>query len=256
MWRFAAAGVVGSSHLKLGMPCQDQLACAVLLDGTLVAAVADGAGSSKSAEKGAQVAVDVVMRSVSTGVESGRTDFAAMLTEAAEQARKEIVAVAHEHRVEIRELASTLLAVVIGPAGGAAYHIGDGVIVARTEAGAWGCVFWPQHGEYANTTCFLTDEDAASRKQVESFTGRVVDIALMSDGLESLALHHATKSVHQPFFNGMFEPLRQVGGNNEIPALSTELSKFLESERVRSRTDDDISLILATRAVTTNLSCP
>ena len=76
--------------------------------------------------------------------------------------------------------------------------------------------------------------------------GKVTDVALMTDGLESLALHYASKSVHEPFFHGMFQPLLDADGAKEINRLSTSLERFLSSERVGSRTDDDVSLILAT----------
>jgi hypothetical protein len=107
-------------------------------------------------------------------------------------------------------------------------------------------VFWPQRGEYANTTHFLTDEDALERLHIEPFVGKVSDIALMTDGLEPLALHYASKSVHEPFFHGMFQPLLDADGAEEINHLSASLERFLSSERVGSRTDDDVSLILAT----------
>ena len=107
-------------------------------------------------------------------------------------------------------------------------------------------MFWPQRGEYANTTHFLTDKDAAERLQIEPLVGKVTDVALMTDGLESLALHYASKSVHEPFFHGMFQPLLDADGAEEINRLSASLERFLSSERVGSRTDDDVSLILAT----------
>lgn len=247
MWRFASAQLIGSAHQKLGTPCQDRLRSVVLQNNTLVAVIADGAGSSKMAETGAQTAVDVVIQSVSDGVLSGRTDFSTLLVEAAAQAREQVMATASEHGLEPREFASTLLAVVISPAGGAAFQIGDGVIVVSDGDDDHSWVFWPQRGEYANTTHFLTDKNMVSFQQVESFTGSIMDVALMSDGLESLALHFASKSIYQPFCKGMFDPLRRKDGTGEISFLSNELEKFLGSERVRSRTDDDISLILATR---------
>src|SRR5947207_12025637 len=50
-----------------------------------------------------------------------------------------------------------------------ALPICDGVIVVSQDGGEWGWVFWPQRGEYANTTRFLTDEDAVARLEVEPF---------------------------------------------------------------------------------------
>lgn len=246
MWRYAAAHATGTSHIKAGLPCQDRLACAVLGNRTLVAAVADGAGSAALAERGAEIAVETVVRCLSRALDAGRSDYGAMLREAAVGAREAVLTEAQKHGSEPRDLASTLLVAVVGPSGGGALQIGDGVIVVNDGGDGWCWVFWPQRGEYANTTHFLTDEDAAERLQVEPFGGKVTDVALMTDGLQALALHYASMSVHEPFFHGMFRPLLDADGANEINHLSASLERFLSSERVGSRTDDDVSLILAT----------
>jgi hypothetical protein len=126
-------------------------------------------------------------------------------------------------------------------------QIGDGVIVVSDISNEWSWVFWPQRGEYVNTTNFLTDADVLHRLEIESFPGVVTDIALMSDGLEPLALNYASKIAHEPFFYGMFLPLLKAKGEAGTKALSVSLERFLSSERIGSQTDDDVSLILATR---------
>jgi protein phosphatase 2C-like protein len=246
MWRFAAARATGTSHLKTGSPCQDRFSCAILNEGTLVAAVADGAGSAPLADQGAEIAVETVVRRVSANVQRQRADFAAILVEAAAEARQAVLAAASEQGTEARALASTLLATIAGPDGGAALQIGDGVIVVSDGEG-WRWVFWPQRGEYANTTHFLTDEDAPSVLQVVALPKEVTDMALMTDGLEPLALHYAIRSVHEPFFYGIFDPLFRAEGHEEITSLSAALESFLSSQRIASRTDDDVSLVVATR---------
>jgi hypothetical protein len=242
---------------------------------TLVAAVADGAGSAALAEHGAGIAVKAVCDLLSRELDEGRSDYDAMLREAAAEARKAVFAEARRRGVEPRELASTLLVVVVGPDGGSALQIGDGVIVVSDGGNGWGWVFWPQRGEYANqisnpnrdttrfrwifwpqrgeyanTTYFLTDTDALERLRVAPRLGKVTDIALMTDGLESLALRYASTAVYGPFFRGMFRPILDAGEasvnkDREIKHLSASLDRFLSSDRVRSRTDDDVSLVLA-----------
>ena len=247
MWRYAAARTTGRSHTRAGLPCQDRLACAVVGGDTLVAALADGAGSAKLAERGAEIAVEIAFQCLSRALDLEQPDYGTLLREAAVEARKMVMAEAREHGSEPRDLASTLLVAVVGPAGGAALQIGDGVIVVNDREDHFCWVFWPQRGEYANTTHFLTDDDALQRLQVDTFPTKVVDVALMSDGLEPLALHYASCSVHEPFFRGMFQPLFDADGSNEISDLCGSLERFLSSERVGTRTDDDVSLILATR---------
>ncbi|MEO7860067.1 MAG: PP2C family serine/threonine-protein phosphatase [Nitrospirales bacterium] len=247
MWRFAAARATGKSHHKSGLPCQDRLACMVLPHDAFIAVLADGAGSAAMGEIGAEIAVNTIVARLQRALEEGRSDFGALLQEAAVQAREAVVSEAIKQELEPRSFASTLLVLMLVPEGGAALQIGDGVIVVSDGGNGWSWVFWPQRGEYANTTYFLTDDDAIERIQVETFSGAISDIALMSDGLEPLALHYASKAVHDPFFNGMFRPLHQSDGHAEIIHLSVSLERFLSSDQVGSRTDDDVSVILATR---------
>jgi hypothetical protein len=247
MWRFAAARATGSSHLRADIPCQDYFACIALPGGALVAAIADGAGSAAMAEQGAQIAVDTVATYLKESLEENRTDFDLLLREAAAAARNAVIDEAHHQGSEARSYASTLLAVVLTSEGGGAMQIGDGVVVVGDDGADWSWMFWPQRGEYANTTYFLTDENAIDRVEIDVFRGIIKDVALLSDGLESLALHYASKTVYAPFFTGMFEPLLKAEGSAEIGQLSAHLERFLSSDQVRSRTDDDTSLILATR---------
>lgn len=247
MWRFAAARTIGTSHLKANVPCQDRLACEVLANGSLVAAVADGAGSAALAERGAEIAVATVIAHLKHSLGDMRTDFDAILRESATLAREKIYAEAAREGTEVRSYASTLLAVILSSDTGGALQIGDGVIVVRDGGDEWNWVFWPQRGEYANTTYFLTDEGALDRMTTDVFPAGITDIALTSDGLEPLALHYASQTVYEPFFNGMFQSLVKAEGCGSISLLSDSLEQFLSSERVGSRTDDDVSLILATR---------
>jgi hypothetical protein len=242
---------------------------------TLVAAVADGAGSAALAERGADIAVKTVVDFLSCQLDDGRLDYDAMLREAAVEARETVLAEARRCGAEPRDLASTLLVTVVGPDSGSALQIGDGAIVVSDGGNGWGWVFWPQRGEYANqisnpnrdttrfrwifwpqrgeyanTTYFLTDTDALERLRVAPRLGKVTDIALMTDGLESLALRYASTAVYGPFFRGMFRPILDAGEasvnkDREIKHLSASLDRFLSSDRVRSRTDDDVSLVLA-----------
>ena len=68
-------------------------------------------------------------------------------------------------------------------------------------------VFWPQSGEYLNTTNFLTDEEFERRLELHALAERVDELALLTDGLQMLALRYADKSVHSPFFLPMFQAL-------------------------------------------------
>jgi serine/threonine protein phosphatase PrpC len=60
-WRVVGASVAGTSHTRLGIPCQDSNLSEILPSGFLVAVVADGAGSAAHADVGSQLAVKTVI---------------------------------------------------------------------------------------------------------------------------------------------------------------------------------------------------
>jgi hypothetical protein len=247
-WRFAVGQAMGSSHEKHGKPCQDRTSCVLVPErATLVAVVADGAGTAAQAHLGAEIAVATVSSVAQLGVRAGRTDFKQVLREGAALARERLLEAARDLQATPRDLACTLLAAIVAPIGGAALQIGDGAIVIAEEPLAWRWVFWPQKGEYANTTFFLSDENALAQAEVTDLPDEALDVALFSDGMEPLALHFASRTAHEPFFRTVFAPLHASAAHGEVPTLSQGLAQLLASPAVRARTDDDASLVLGTR---------
>ncbi len=246
MWRFAVGQAIGSAHEKLDVGSQDRVFCACLeAQHTLIAVLSDGAGSAKHAANGAQLTVDTVSSILQRGLRAGREDYEQLISEAAQVARRLLLEESAHRGVSVREYACTLIAAIVTPAEGAALQIGDGALVTGSNDASWLCTFWPQKGEYANATSFLTDDDARTKMRVTSLPPGITDMAMLSDGLESLALQYASKTAHQPFFAGAFAPLHRIGSSGECPDLSASLTDFLKSPAVQSRTDDDASLILA-----------
>jgi hypothetical protein len=249
-WRVIGASTVGSSHLQYSSPCQDR--CFYLTvdsaDGTpfLVALASDGAGSAQHAEIGAELACDVGGQAFATAVEAvGEAGLTSDLAdEVFRKVRSAISVAAETLNVTPRDLACTLLGVVIGPTKSLYFQVGDGAIVARNESGL-APVFWPESGEFANMTYFVTDIDANDHFRVE-LREATNEVALFSDGLQRLALVFATETAHEPFFEPMFQVLRR-STTDGTDALCAALERFLTSDSINERTDDDKTLILATR---------
>jgi hypothetical protein len=246
-WRYALAQAIGSSHERLNVPCQDRMSCTLVENESLIAVVCDGAGTAQHSHHGAEIAVATVASIAQLGVRAGRKDYVQILRDAAALARQRVVEEATTRGATPRDLACTLLAAIVAPIGGAALQIGDGAIVIGEQPLAWRCVFWPQKGEYANTTFFLSDEKALAQAEAAALPDDVHDIALLSDGLENLAVHFGKRTAHEPFFKAGFAPLHASDATGESEPLSAALNKMLVSPQVRARTDDDASLILATR---------
>ena len=251
-WRTIAASVVGTSHASAGLPCADAGAARVLRPRrgrpVLVAVAADGAGTSERAPEGARLACEAVLEQARRWA-SGAADLTTFGREAflpwLHKARKKIARAARVQDRKSRDFACTLLVALVGEGRAVFFQIGDGAIVYRGGDGAYVPALWPQNGEYANCTWFVTDDDAAERVQSAAAEG-VHEVALLTDGLQGLALRFDTREAHGPFFEPMFARLR-AEGEGEPESLREELRAFLGSAPVNQRTDDDKTLVLATR---------
>jgi hypothetical protein len=248
MWKLLFQSVRGSAHERSGQPCQDS--CLVRLwpsseRPVLVLACADGAGSAGHADAGARLACQGVVRLILDDLRDGlpveRIEKDTALSWYG-RVRDEIAAEAGRRGVEPGQLACTLLVAVAGVTAAAFAQVGDGAIVVR-EGDGYQTVFWPQSGEYANTTNFITDPAFADNL---AFVRRsaVDELALLTDGLQMLALNFASRTVHLPFFLPMFRKLREAEPGE---GLARALRSFLQSPAVNQRSDDDKTLVLATR---------
>jgi len=253
-WRYVAASAIGTSHEKAGGTCQDAGDCQLYAlpagETVLAAVVADGAGSAICGGEGATRSCRALLALMNELLASGKTveqvtrdtveSWIATIQNLLQEEAKPISR-------ERRDFACTILGILISDSHAACLQIGDGAIVlADSEEHAYGHVFWPDRGEYANTTHFVTEDDAIEHLQFESVNRRVVEAALLTDGLQAIALNYQQRIAHEPFFKGLFAPLRtaEQGYSRE---LSESLAAFLASPRVNEKTDDDKTLVLASR---------
>lgn len=249
MWRFICQSVQGAHHRADGSECQDSNLVRAIGDaaeGALVACVADGAGSSAHSGVGSRMACEKIVEAAAAHFEEHGTLAkleAADVLAWCEAARKAIAEDADEHDRQLRDYASTLCAAVITGGQSIFFQIGDGAIVGRRN-GVFGVVFWPQSGEYINTTNFLTSHEFLEQIQVCTVAGEFSDMALLTDGVERLALRFDSQTPHPPFFEPLFGALRAV---DNIDALTAELGQFLQSDAVQIKNDDDKTLLLACR---------
>ncbi len=247
MWRHLAASVQGASHVRSGVPCQDFSVVTELPGGGLLLACADGAGSARHADVGAETTCRALVAEVQRFADAdGRVETLTRDTAATwlDAVRAAIQAQADAVNLPTREFACTLVAALVGDASAAFLQIGDGAIVTASPAASSEVVFWPEQGEYANTTYFVTGVDAHQRLRLDVRTTPVHDVALFTDGLQHIALRYETRLPHQPFFDPMFARLR---ADEQWPALGGALASFLGSEAISTRTDDDCTLVLACR---------
>ncbi|MFZ5830451.1 MAG: PP2C family serine/threonine-protein phosphatase [Planctomycetota bacterium] len=248
-WKVLGESLAGTSHVAAGLPCQDcwsALELRLAAECYLILSCADGAGSATHAQRGSEVCCTAFIDIVADQLEQGAklSDFGR--NRVLEIGRRVVRALEREAeiaKVPLRELSCTLLGAVIGETSALFAQVGDGAIVVRTQEG-YRPVFWPQSGEYASTTYFVTGGDLERMLQCELIEERVEEVALFTDGLERLLLHFATRTAHRPFFEPTFRTLRNA---ESVDSLRAHFHSFLDSPAVNSRTDDDKTLLLALR---------
>lgn len=254
-WRYIHASVKGTGHETTGQPCQDHHAVKLIETGRdeplLLLVTSDGAGSAAHSEEGSAAVCEETLR----WLEMRLSDGTAFLTEAdgvslVHNLRTYLLNYAEEpeRQYAVRDLACTLNVAAVLPQRAWFLQVGDGAVIVQSGSSPMEVVFWPDNGEYANQTYFVTDvpDDRIHTRIVESELDR---LSLMTDGLLSLALVFQQRSVHAPFFESMFRGVEALDGvdTGAYGQLQAGLSRFLNSPGVNARTSDDKTLILASQ---------
>ena len=254
-WAYICSSVIGSKHSEVGLPCQDASDCKLVRwadnSEVLIAIASDGAGSAQYAQAGSATACASFISHVRASLD--QSDNLSFLT--AEYVKDWIAAfqqaikiIAEQNETSVREYACTFLAAIIGKDQGIFSQIGDGgIVILEAETNdSYQTIFWPQQGQYANQTNFLTDSNAAANLMFKTIQQNIQEVAVFTDGMQNLVLNEEKQTAHSPFFRPIFAALRKA---NEgcAEALQNGMVEYLMSLRVTERTDDDKTLIFATK---------
>jgi hypothetical protein len=163
-----------------------------------------------------------------------------------DELRDGLASAAEKRGLVRRQFAATLAMLVVKEDAALALQVGDSVIVAR-RAGIWEAICWPENGEFASTTFFVTD-DPEVRLNIVRPQLAYDAFAIFSDGIENLALEHQAHQPHARFFDPMIKPIDQSAEAGKLTKLSLALGRYLDSPGVCERTDDDKTLILLSSA--------
>lgn len=242
-WRWASASVIGTSHIQNGGRLQDAYAVSELRNGCIFAVVSDGAGSAKFGAFGAWL----ICRFLSIRFREWVHEHPELPTDKdlsgwIDELRDRISAIAARRGTFPRQFAATLAAIVVAPNETVTLQIGDSAIVGR-KGGDWDVLCWPENGEYASSTYFVTD-DPEPHLNIIRHPREHDAFALFSDGVGDLALSHLERAAHTRFFDPMIRPVDVASGEGRLVELSAKLDTYLASPSVCDRSDDDKTLIL------------
>jgi hypothetical protein len=250
-WKFATSTVTGKAHTDRGEAGQDyHKAGTVSLAGCefFIGISADGAGSTTDGGRGAEIACETTYASIlATLRESGGVpqitdlDIRGWIT----ASRTAIDAEARGQNKRTRDFACTILCSIAGDNGAVFFQIGDGAIVTGSGQD-YETIFWPEQGEYANTTYFVTEEQYLDNLHIRHAPAPPREIAIFTDGLQNLVLSFAQKKAHDGFFRPLFGAMERFP-ENPFSDFSGILQSFLCRDEINERSDDDKTLILAVR---------
>lgn len=242
-WRWASASVIGTSHIQKGDRLQDAHAVSELRNGWIFAVVSDGAGSAKFGAFGAWLICRFLSVRFREWIhENPELPTDEDLSDWIDELRDRISAIATRRGTVPRQFAATLAAIVVTPDEAVTLHIGDSAIVGR-KGGGWDMLCWPENGEYASSTYFVTD-DPEPRLNIIRHPREHDAFALFSDGVGDLALSHLERAAHTRFFDPMIRPVDVASGEGRLVELSAKLATYLAGRSVCVRSDDDKTLIL------------
>lgn len=249
-WKFTCASVTGKAHTDRNERGQDFCkAGTILLSDSefFIGIAADGAGSTTDGGRGAEIACGTLYAKIIDAVRD-TGDLSCITDQNVRNwitaSRDAIVAESQESGRRLREYACTILGSIAGNNWAIFFQIGDGAIVTGSGP-EYQTIFWPEQGEYANTTFFITDEQYLDHLYVKH-AELPDEIALFTDGLQNLVLSFAQKKAHPGFFRPLFDALKQNPDNGFIN-FSAQLGSFLCRDDIAARSDDDKTLVLAMR---------
>lgn len=245
-WTWVAASRRGTAHAQAGERRQDAYRVLTAEPGFLVAVACDGAGSAVFGGYGAAIAARVLSNRAADWVAVNHAIPTPTVLELwIAEVRLMILVSADRLGCEAGDFAATLVLAISDGTTTITAHIGDGAIVAR-QPGSPNLIelSWPESGEYASMTYFITD--LSPRLRIGVIHGLPIDrLALLTDGLERLALDFGGHVAHRPFFDILFKTVVSGDPRGANRPLSRQLAAFLDSDGVTARTDDDKTLILA-----------
>ena len=244
MLGFYKMSLIGSAHKTIGGGvCQDASDCRLLENGILIAAVADGLGSSKHSDVASKLAVGTVLSYLSENLPAAwyEATIISVMRDAYQKALDEIKTVARESSHDESDYDTTLTTAVYNSRNIIYGHVGDGGIITLSSSGDYSILTTAQKGEEFNVTTPLR---AGSEKWVFGRSEEdVCAFAMMTDGLFDVACPWILSSTDCPVYVNFVRSfidnnLLKAGTPDDFDTLQKEIEEYLTGEDLKNVTDD------------------
>ncbi len=244
--RIIGASVIGPLHIIKDMPCQDACAFKAFTSGFGVIAVADGLGSALKSEIGASSAVNASEQKVEEILngKSALEDISEVAKEAVFSARKALEEKSIELQCELRDLACTLIVVVMYKNSIVVAHIGDGAVIAETHDGLKLISAPDESSEYANEVSPITGKDWEQSLRISPQATDVLGVMAFTDGCQRAAFRKTQDGLlpFDGFCGTLFSYMKEV---KDLKEAEEDIKSLLLSKKVCENSEDDKTLVIA-----------
>lgn len=235
--------MVGASHIATDTPCHDSHTYRILPNNLgYIACVSDGMGSASHAELGSQTASVFVVDFLQNQLKSSMSDeeIITLIKESFIETNDKLYDVAHQNGFHVKDLNATLLVFVTLNGRQFFGQVGDCTAIGKS-GDRYQVLVPQQRGEYANATFSVCNLESVENGIYEKVDGYYPMVALMSDGIESISISARDRQVSSLFYDPFFKVFdREHFDPHEV---QKSLERFLASERICKKTDDDKTLL-------------
>lgn len=245
MWNVIQCAIQGRGHIKSNTPCQDKT-YSMIIGNMRVIALADGAGSERLSQYGAETVTKFICSELSEkfDIYFADNDGAAVKQKLIKGLLKSLNETAKRLDCEMKELASTLLFVAVQNEQFIIAHIGDGVI-GYLKKNELKIASQPENGEFVNTTVFTTSKDAImTMKLIKGSLGEIQGFVLMSDGTEASLYSKKERKLAD-----VLKKIMQMSTIVPADKVEEQLKQSFENVIINATTDDcSIAMLVKTDA--------
>lgn len=234
--------LIGSSHLKRNIGCQDSNKMVLLSNGWVVAAVADGVGSAKHSDIASGIAVDTVIEICNNhiGEQTKLNDVKEIILEAYKKAEERIEEYVKSHNDDIFDYDTTLSMVVYDGENLVYGHVGDGGIIGLTNEGRYEKITLPQKAE--DGICVIPLRAGQDFWVIDEAKGKYASALLTTDGMYDTfypyLLRENNPDIYVPLIRFFMDNNVLFATADNIKDIEISRMQYMQSEAYASVSDD------------------